>query len=82
MITIAIPEARSPYSIAVPPPETVSNASSSQLSVGLRIGLRVNLNGAGVPHGTIADARFVVDQIPLIALVIPGTETVLGWLRI
>jgi HlyD family secretion protein len=42
--------------------------------------------GRGTPSppdgGTIADARFVVDQIPLIALVIPRTETVLGWLRI
>jgi HlyD family secretion protein len=31
--------------------------------------------------GTIADAKFVVDRIPLIALVIPRAETVLGWLR-
>lgn len=31
--------------------------------------------------GTIADAKFVVDRIPLIALAIPRAETLLGWLR-
>lgn len=31
--------------------------------------------------GTIADAKFVIDRIPLIALVIPRSETVLNWLR-
>ncbi|MEP9377254.1 NHLP bacteriocin system secretion protein [Aquabacter sp. CN5-332] len=32
--------------------------------------------------GTIAEAKFVVDRIPLIALVIPRAETVLGWMRL
>jgi hypothetical protein len=30
--------------------------------------------------GTIVDAKFVVDRIPLLALVVPRVETVLGWL--
>lgn len=32
--------------------------------------------------GTIAQAKFVVDRIPLIALVIPRAETILSWMRL